>query len=168
MFQFPSTINEKASRVVGGVVAVTIVVALLTGALWLSVPLAYGYLARVLTGPRRLSPLGRFAADVAGPRLGPPKPVSGPPKRFAQGVGAAFATTALVAWLLGATTVAGVVLALLMVAAALEAVFAFCVGCKIFGLLMRAGLVSDDVCAECADIWSRLPRPAVNEPPANV
>ena len=88
IFSFPRTINEKAARVVAGVVAITALIALLTSAYWLLVPLAYGFWARVLTGPT-LSPLGRFASRIAAPRLGPPKEVSGPPKRFAQGMGAA-------------------------------------------------------------------------------
>ncbi len=167
MLTYPATINEKAARVVGGVVAVTLLVALLTDSLWLSVPIAYGYWARLLSGPT-WSPLARFAGDVVAPRLGPPKMVSGPPKRFAAGMGAAFSTGGLVGWLVGAPTVAAVLLAVLMVAATLESAFAFCLGCKVFGLLMRAGLVSDDVCVQCADIWSRVPRPAVNEPSAPV
>jgi hypothetical protein len=155
VFTFPRTINEKAARVVAGVVAVTAVVTLATGAYWLLVPLAYGFWARVLTGPT-LSPLGRFASQVAAPRLGAPKDVSGPPKRFAQAMGAAMSTAAAVAALVvGAETVAGVLLVALIVAATLESVFAFCLGCKIFGLLMRAGVVPDEVCAECADIWAR-------------
>ena len=160
---YPQTLNEKASRVIGGVVAVTLLIALLTRAHWLAVPVAYGYWARVLAGPK-LSPLGRLATDVIAPRLGAPKPVSAPPKRFAQGMGAAFATVGVVAWLLGALTVADVLLAMLAVAATLESVFAFCIGCKVFGLLMRAGFVPDEVCAECADIWSRAPRPVASEP----
>jgi len=162
VFTFPQTINEKAARVIGGVVAVTLVVVLLTGAYWLAVPIAYGYWARMLSGST-LSPLGRLASDVVAPRLGAPKPVSGPPKRFAQGMGAAFSTGGAVAWALGATTVADVLLGMLLVAATLEAVFALCLGCKVFGLLMRAGIVPDEVCAECADIWTRVPRPAVSE-----
>jgi hypothetical protein len=47
------------------------------------------------------------------------------------------------------------VLAALIVAATLEAAFALCLGCKMFGLLMRLGAVPDDVCAECRDIWAR-------------
>src|SRR4051795_6607254 len=155
VFSFPRTINEKAARFVAGVVAVTALVTLATGAYWLLVPLAYGFWARVLTGPT-LSPLGRFASQVAAPRLGAPKDVSGPPKRFAQAMGAAMSTAAAVAALVvGAETVAGVLLVALIVAATLESVFAFCLGCKIFGLLMRAGVVPDEVCAECADIWAR-------------
>ena len=35
---------------------------------WVLVPLVYGFLARVLTGPR-LSPLGQFVTRVVTPRL---------------------------------------------------------------------------------------------------
>jgi Domain of unknown function (DUF4395) len=154
VFSFPRTINEKAARVVAGVVAVTALVALAAGAQWLLVPLAYGFWARVLTGPT-LSPLGRLASSAVAPRLGPPKPVPGPPKRFAQGMGAAITTAGVLAWALGATAIADALLAALLVAATLESAFAFCVGCRIFALLMRAGLVPEEICAECADIRAR-------------
>jgi hypothetical protein len=149
---FPNPVNEKAARVVAGVVAATCALILATGWQWLLVLVAYGFWARVLTGPR-LSPLGRFATVVAGPRLGAPRYVPGPPKRFAQAIGAAVTTTAAVfALALGWTTAAEVLTAMMVVFAALESVLALCVGCKIFGALMAAGLVPDDVCAECANI----------------
>jgi Domain of unknown function (DUF4395) len=44
------------------------------------------------------------------------------------------------------------------VAATLESVFGFCVGCAIFAGLIRAGWIPDAVCAECNDIWSRTSR----------
>jgi hypothetical protein len=151
MFSFPNPVNEKAARVVAGVVMVVALVALATAAYWLLVPLAYGFWARVLTGPT-LSPLGRFATRVAAPRLGAPKYVPGPPKRFAQGMGAAFTTTAAILWLAGATTGADILLALLAGAAALESILAFCVGCQIFALLMRTGLIPESVCLECSQL----------------
>jgi hypothetical protein len=155
VFSFPTTINEKAARVVAGVVAITAVVALLTGARWLLVPLAYGFWARVLTGPS-LSPLARLASQVVAPRLGEPKTVSGPPKRFAQGMGAVMTTAGAIAELgFGAHGVADAFLVALAVAATLESAFALCLGCKVFGLLMRAGLIPDRICAECQDIWLR-------------
>jgi hypothetical protein len=147
-------VNEKAARTVAGVVFALSVIALATSTYWLLIPLAYGFWARVLTGPA-LSPLGRFATKVAAPRLGAPKYVPGPPKRFAQGMGAAMTTAALVAWAVGATTVADVLLGAMVVASGLESIFAVCLGCKVFGLLMRTGVIPADVCAECADIWSR-------------
>ena len=157
LFAFPNPVNEKAARVVAGVVFALSVLTLATGWYWLLVVLAYGFWARVLTGPT-LSPLGRFATKVAAPRLGPPKHVPGPPKRFAQGMGAAMTTAAAVAALgFDATGVADVLLGMMIVASGLEAFLAICIGCKVFAGLMRLGVIPDDVCAECADIWSRTP-----------
>jgi hypothetical protein len=157
LFRFPHPVNEKAARSVAGLVVLLAIATLATGAWWLTVPLALGFWARVLTGPT-LSPFGQLATRVIAPRLGPPRYVSGPPKRFAQGLGAAMSTAAAATALAGATTAATVLLAALIVAATLESVFALCLGCKVFGLLMRLGAVPDDVCAECADIWSRPAR----------
>src|SRR5919198_3471590 len=105
MFSFPRTVNEKAARVVAGGVTIIALVALLASAEWLLVALALGFWARVLTGPR-LSPLALLATRVVAPRLGPPKEVAGPPKRFAQGMGAAITALGSVAWLLGLGTAA--------------------------------------------------------------
>jgi hypothetical protein len=154
VFSFPNPVNEKAARVVAGVVMVVALVILATSAHWLLVPLAYGFWARVLTGPT-LSPLGQFATRVAAPRLGDPKYVAGPPKRFAQGMGAAITTTAALLALTGATTAADVLLAMLVVAAGLESIVGFCLGCQIFGLLMRTGLVPESICLDCANTYRR-------------
>jgi hypothetical protein len=152
---FPRVINEKAARTVAAVVAMTGVVALATGAHWLLLPLAYGFWARVLAGPR-FSPVAQFATKVAAPRLGPPREVAGPPKRFAQGIGAAITTLGVLALALGWTTLATALLALLVAAATLEAVLGLCIGCKVFAGLMRAGIIPETVCVECADISRRL------------
>ena len=156
---FPRTVNEKAARVVAGCVMVLGIRALATGRHWLLAVLCVGFVLRVVAGPT-LSPLGQLATKVVAPRLGPPKMVSGPPKRFAQATGAAMTGAgAVLALGFGAEGVADVLLVLLVVAAGLESLVGFCVGCKVFGLLMRAGVIPDEVCAECADIWSR-PQPA--------
>jgi hypothetical protein len=154
---FPNPVNEKAARVVAAGVALAGALTLATGWDWLLLALAYGFWARVLTGPR-LSPLGRLASAVIAPRLGPPRLVPGPPKRFAQGIGAALTTTAAVAALgFGAAMAADVLLAALVAAATLEAALGFCLGCRIFAALIRAGVIPEAVCAACADI--RLARP---------
>jgi hypothetical protein len=121
---------------------------------WLLIPLAYGFLARVTTGPT-LSPLGRLASELIAPRLGAEKTVPGPPKRFAQGLGAAISLSAAIAALgFGDDVLATVLLAALVLAAGLESLFAVCLGCQAFALLMRIGLVPQRVCLECADIWA--------------
>ena len=53
-------------------------------------------------------------------------------------------------------TVADVVLILFIPAAGLESIFGYCLGCKAFALLMRAGVIPRTVCEECADISGRL------------
>jgi Domain of unknown function (DUF4395) len=155
LFSFPNPVNEKAARVVAGAVLVTVILILATSWYWLLIPLAYGFWARVLTGPT-LSPLGWTAQNVIAPRLGPKKPVPGPPKRFAQGMGAFMSTLALVlALIVGNHTAADVVLILFLPAAGLESIVGYCVGCKVFGVLMRMGVVPQSVCEECADISLR-------------
>ena len=155
LFSFPNPVNERAARVVAGVVLATVLLILATAWYWLLIPLTYGFWARVLTGPT-LSPLGWTAQNVIAPRLGDKKPVPGPPKRFAQGMGAAMSTAALVlALVLGGYAAADAVLVLFVVAAGLESIFGYCLGCKVFALLMRAGIVPRNVCAECADVSAR-------------
>ena len=155
-FSFPNPVNDVAARTVAtGAVLMALAVAVL-GWGWVLVPLTYGFVARVLTGPR-LSPLGQFATKVVAPRLPQhEKLLPGPPKRFAQGIGVAFTVTASVLWLAGASTAARVVVGMLAGAAFLEAAFGFCLGCKVFGLLMKAGVVPESVCEDCADISRRL------------
>ena len=157
LFSFPNPVNDVSARTVAtGVVVMAVLVAGL-GWGWALIPLTYGFVARVLTGPT-LSPLGQFAVRVVAPRLPQhEKLVPGPPKRFAQGIGVAFTVTASVLWLAGAPGAARIVVAMLAVAATLEAALGFCLGCKVFALLMRAGVVPESVCEECNDLSLRLP-----------
>jgi hypothetical protein len=119
--------------------------------------------ARVLTGPT-LSPLGQLATRVIAPRLGLPKYVPGPPKRFAQGIGAVLTVGAAVLYgAFGQVGATQVFLGLVTVAATLEAVFAVCIGCIVFGWLQRRGVIPEDVCEACADITRRYPTTVPSE-----
>ncbi|MEP9382437.1 DUF4395 domain-containing protein [Nocardioides sp. KR10-350] len=74
------------------------------------------------------------------PRLAPPAQLEDPaPPRFAQGVGLAFTVIALVAYAVGVPTLALVALGLALVAAVLNAVFRFCLGCELYLLIKRVG-----------------------------
>ena len=150
LFSFPNPVNEVAARLVAGVVCVLACVTLLTGWHWLTVVLAIGFWARVLTGPT-LSPLGRAAVALA-PRIADARPVPGPPKRFAQGIGAALSTLAVVGWSAGVSWLVVVPVAAIVFAAGLESVFAFCLGCKVFSLLTRVGVIPASVCEACNDL----------------
>jgi hypothetical protein len=155
LFSFPNPVNEVSARLVATGVVLMVVPTIAFDLRWATAVLAYGFVARVLSGPT-LSPLGQFVTRVLTPRLGrPERMVAGPPKRFAQGIGAVFSCTALVLTLAGSWTAAEVVLALLGAAAFLEAAFGYCLGCTVFGFLMRAGVVPESVCEDCNDIWAR-------------
>ncbi len=155
-FSFPNPVDEVSARLVAAGVVVMAVALLVTQQWWVLVPLVFGFVARVASGPR-WSPLGLLVTRVVRPRLSStPRPVAGPPKRFAQGIGAVFSITATVLVLAGAIGAALVVLALLLVAAGLESFAGYCLGCKAFALLMRLGVIPESVCEECNDISARL------------
>jgi hypothetical protein len=44
---------------------------------------------------------------------------------------------------------------MLVVAATLESVFALCLGCQLFAVLMRVGLVPQATCEACSNIWAK-------------
>jgi hypothetical protein len=155
VFRFPNPVNEVAARVVAGGVVLLAVATLVSGEYALLIVLAYGFWARVLTGPT-LSPLGQLATRVIAPRIAAPRPVPGPPKRFAQAMGVLFSSAALLAWYgFGSAVAADVLLALLACAAFLESALGICLGCAVFGMLMRRGVIPADVCADCADVSLR-------------
>jgi hypothetical protein len=155
-FTFPNPVNEVAARVVAaGVVALSLLI-LATGWTWLVALLAYGFVARVAAGPR-FSPLALLATRLIVPSLRvAPRPVPGPPKRFAQAIGATLSVAAAVAHFgFAATGAAQLLVGAIAVAATLEAALGFCLGCAIFARLMRLGVIPDRVCAECANLSLR-------------
>ena len=161
LFSFPNPVNEVSARLVAGGVVLMCLATIVLDQPWMTAVIAYGFVARVLTGPT-LSPLGQLVTRTVTPRLDvPPKLVPGPPKRFAQGIGAVLSVTAAILALgFGMDGAAYVLLGLVVVAATLESVFAYCLGCQIFAVLMRAGLIPEEVCERCNDIWADAPGPA--------
>ena len=154
--RFPNPVNEYAARTVAAGVVLQTLAFVVTGWRWLTVPLAFGFVARVLSGPT-FSPLGRLATQVVVPRLPvEPRFVPGPPKRFAQGIGAFLSVSGLVVAFAGVDWLARLIVAAITVAAVLESVFGYCLGCTIFGRLMRAGLIPATVCESCGDVTARL------------
>lgn len=152
---FPDPVNETSARIVaGGVVAMTSATVMFDLP-WLTIPLTYGFTARVLTGPK-LSPLGLFATRVVTPRLKIRHRFSpGPPKRLAQGIGLVLSGSSLLLYYgLGRKRPAYVLLAGLGTAAALESFAGLCLACKMFPFLVRLGLVSESTCEKCANFWA--------------
>lgn len=154
---FPDEVNDTSARIVATGAVILAVSYSITGWGWILIPLTYGFIARVASGPR-FSPLGLLATKIITPRLGSinHRIVPGPPKRFAQAIGALFSITASVLFILDFTVASRIVTAALAGPAILEAALGFCVGCKMFAGLIRVGVIPASVCADCSDITARL------------
>ncbi len=159
LFSFPNPVNEISARLVAAGVVLMCVATLAFDQPWILVAVAYGFFARVLAGPS-LSPLGQLVTRVVTPCLHlTERPVAGPPKRFAQGMGFALSTAAAVLALgFGYRTAAYVLTGLIIVAATLESTLGLCIGCKVFAVLMRVGVVPEEVCERCSNIWAGRPQ----------
>jgi Domain of unknown function (DUF4395) len=154
---FPESVDEVSARLVGfGVVVQAGLYLWLRSPISLAV-LTFGFVARVYSGPR-FSPLGLLATRIVRPRLTnvAARIVPGPPKRFAQAIGLLFSGAALVSVLFGSPALAVTLIAMLLVAASLEAFVGLCLGCIAFRWLMRAGVIPSTVCAACNDITAHL------------
>jgi hypothetical protein len=153
LFTFPNPVNETSARLVAGCVAVLAVLTVAFQQGWLIPVLAYGFVARTLAGPT-LSPLGLIATRVVTPRLQVRhRYAPGPAKRFAQAIGALFTLTAtLLYYGFGQHTAAFALVGVIAVFASLESGLGLCVGCRVFYLGMRLGIVPPSVCEDCARI----------------
>jgi hypothetical protein len=84
-------------------------------------------------------PYGLLFKTLVRPRLKAPSELEDPvPPTFAQGVGFAISLIGVVLTLLGLPLALPIAAALAFVAAFLNAVFAYCLGCQIYLLLVRA------------------------------
>jgi hypothetical protein len=153
LFTFPNPVNETSARLVAGCVAVLAVLTVAFQQGWLIPVLAYGFVARTLAGPT-LSPLGLIATRVVTPRLRVRhRYAPGPAKRFAQAIGALFTLTAtLLYYGFRQHTAAFALVGVIAVFASLESGLGLCVGCRVFYLGMRLGIVPPSVCEDCARI----------------
>lgn len=84
-------------------------------------------------------PWGIVYRTLVRPRLASPSELEDPrAPRFAQVVGFAFVTVALIGWIVGLDIVFYVAVGMALAAALLNAVFDFCLGCEMYVLLQRA------------------------------
>jgi hypothetical protein len=90
----------------------------------------------------RTAPWGVLYRRAVQPRLAPPTAFEDPrPPRFAQGVGLFVTGIGLVLHLAGVPWALPIAAAMAFVAAFLNAVFGLCLGCQLYLVLQRAGLV---------------------------
>jgi len=138
-----SGIDPRGPRVAAGLTSVVLALVLVTpqplaGVLLAAQAVVFGIGA--VRGVQHTPYAGLFRTFVR-PRLGAPHDLEDPrPPRFAQAVGLLFAVIGLVGFLAGSALVGLVATGLALVAALLNAVFGFCLGCEIYLLLRRASV----------------------------
>ncbi|GAA1696558.1 DUF4395 domain-containing protein [Microbacterium sediminicola] len=143
----PNRIDVRGPRVAAGITAVLLLVDVFLGlvaataaAFWLLVVIATLFLWGVLSP--RTAPWGVIYRRVVQPRLSPATEFEDPrPPRFAQGVGLFVTGLGIALHLIGVPWILPIAAAAAFLAAFLNAVFGLCLGCQMYLLLQRVGLV---------------------------
>ncbi|BDZ66069.1 DUF4395 domain-containing protein [Agromyces mangrovi Wang et al. 2018] len=144
----PDPIDPRGPRfgaAVTSVLLLTVVVLDLAGAslaaLLLLAALVALFAWGAFAGIRR-HPWGALFKRFVRPRLAPPAETEDPrPPTFAQGVGFAVTGAGLVLALLGVDGAVWISASIAFVAAFLNAAFDFCLGCRMYALLVRARVI---------------------------
>ena len=136
----PTQVDPRGLRVSAGITAGVLALVLVTPGPVSAIPLAiqvavFAFSALVSL---KVSPYSVFFAKVVRPRIGPPAELEDSrPPRFAQLVGLVFTGAALIAFLVGATTVGYVATVFALVAALLNASVGLCLGCEVYLAVRR-------------------------------
>ena len=138
-------IDPRGPRVGASITAVLLASVVLLGAstagLWLLTFIMLSFLLGTLRGAEG-SWQGLLFKKFVRPRLGPPTEMEDRrPPRFAQGVGLFVTAVGVLLGFLGVLPAVPIAAAVAFVAAALNAVVGLCLGCEMYLLMRRAGLV---------------------------
>jgi hypothetical protein len=136
-----SGIDPRGPRFAATLTSLVLAAVLVTPTAWAASLLAVQALVFATGTARGIqhTPYAWLFRSLVRPRLGPPEDLEDPaPPRFAQAVGLAFAVVGLIGFATGVTPLALVATGFALVAALLNAVFGYCLGCEIYLLLKRA------------------------------
>ena len=144
----PAGIDPRGPRFTAGITAVLLLIVAVLGfggadlAAWvLLAALAALFAWGAFAGVRR-HPFGLLFKRFVRPRLSPPDELEDPrPPTFAQGVGFAVTVVGVLLGAIGLPLAVPIAASLAFVAAFLNAVFGYCLGCQIYLLLVRARVI---------------------------
>ncbi|ABZ94973.1 Conserved hypothetical protein [Leptospira biflexa serovar Patoc strain 'Patoc 1 (Ames)'] len=149
---YPDVVNENVTRIVASTVVFLGVLSILFPNLIVLGLLLLGFTLRVTYGPK-WEPFAFFTSKYLVPWLGISfVPSAGPPKRFAQLIGFSFSVIAILLYSNGYSLGYQITLATLVFFASLESFLGWCAGCFMFGLLMKVGVIPEEVCERCNNL----------------
>lgn len=129
-------IDQNVVRVMASLVSSVGVLFIISPQLIILVILLYDFLVRALDY-KKASPLFHLAKLIAKLLKLKKDEIDAGPKEFALKIGFLFVLISFIMFLSGETTAAILVMAMLTVCALLEAVFNYCIGCKMYMILKK-------------------------------
>ncbi|MGV1033645.1 MAG: DUF4395 domain-containing protein [Microbacteriaceae bacterium] len=144
----PAGIDPRGPRFGAAITAVLLLitvflalVGLQEAATWLLVVIALIFAWGAFAGIKR-HPYGKLFAALVRPRLAPPTELEDPrPPTFAQLIGLIVTGAGLIVAAFGVPAAVPIAAAFAFIAAFLNAVFGYCLGCQIYLLLVRARII---------------------------
>jgi hypothetical protein len=131
------SIDSRGPRFSAVITTVVLALVLATSSGWLLLFQTLVFAVGALAG-LRYAPYGFLYRHLVRPRLGPPKRTEAEaPPRFAQGVGLVIAGIGVICFAAGASMAGLVFAALALIAAFLNAVFDYCLGCQMYLFIQR-------------------------------
>ncbi|HEU0257681.1 MAG TPA: DUF4395 domain-containing protein [Microbacteriaceae bacterium] len=145
-------IDPRGPRFTASVTAVALLVVLFLGlagaslAATILVAVVAAVFAWAAAAGVQRHPVGAIFRLLVRPRLAPPQELEDPAApRFAQLVGLIVTGVGLILGLVGVPYAVPVAAAMAFIAAFLNAVFGYCIGCQLYVLLLRAGVIKAGV-----------------------
>lgn len=130
-------LDPRGVRFSAALTSAVLALVLISSSGWLAAAQAVVFGVASIAG-MRFAPYGVVYRHLLAPRLAPPAEREDPaPVRFSQTVGLVFTVVAAAGYLSGLTVLGLVATAFALVAALLNAVFGFCLGCEMYALLAR-------------------------------
>jgi hypothetical protein len=130
-------IDPRGPRVGALITTVVLAVVLVTGSFWLLAAQALVFAIGAVFG-LRYAPYGIVYRRLIRPRLGPPSELEAEaPPRFAQAVGLVFALAGVAGYAAGVTWLGIAATTAALIAAFLNGVFGFCLGCEMYLIIQR-------------------------------
>lgn len=131
-------IDARGPRFAATITTLVLAMALLTQSVWLLLTQTLVFAIGARFGPQR-SPYGLLFRKLVKPRLAPPTEIEDiRPPQFAQLIGFFFGVIALIGAAIGVPAVVLGALSAALVAAFLNSVFGYCLGCQMYLLIKRA------------------------------
>ena len=130
-------VDPRGMRFAAAVTALVLALVLVTDSLWLLTAQTAVFGLAAFAG-LRFAPYSELYRTLVAPRLRPPTArEDAAPVRFSQAVGFVLAAVGLLGYATGLTALGIVATALALSAAFLNAAFGYCLGCELYGLIVR-------------------------------